>query len=60
MDQLNKNRKTKVGSLNFKNLLQSTGDLEINEQKLRIEKFFDDWKGDYEQIDDVLVMCIEV
>ncbi|GEM_PF-419842 len=60
MDQLNKNRKTKIGSLNFKNLLQSSGNLEINEQKQRIEKFFDDWKGDYEQIDDVLVMCIEV
>ncbi|NVO11960.1 MAG: tetratricopeptide repeat protein [Bacteroidales bacterium] len=60
MDQLNRNRKTKIGSLNFKNLLQNSGNLTINEQKQRIEKFFDDWKGDYEQIDDVLVMCIEV
>lgn len=41
-------------------LLLSTSTLRIEEQRIRIEKAFDDWKGSMEQIDDVCVIGIEV
>jgi len=60
MDQLSKDRKTKIGSTNFKRLIQSSENVPLSEQKELLESFFRDWKGDYEQIDDVLVLGIEV
>ncbi len=44
----------------FRQLLLSIKDYPMLEQKTRIEKAFDDWKGPIEQIDDVLVIGIRV
>jgi tetratricopeptide (TPR) repeat protein len=44
----------------FRNLLLSMYDSDINEQHARIEKTFNDWKGDLEQIDDVCVIGVRV
>jgi serine phosphatase RsbU (regulator of sigma subunit)/Tfp pilus assembly protein PilF len=60
MDQLSQDRKSKIGGANFKSLIQDVGSLSLSDQKQRIERFFDTWKGDYEQIDDVLIFCLEV
>ncbi len=60
MDQLNVFTKKKIGGTAFKNLIQSTENLSMSEQKQSIMNFFDQWRGDYEQIDDVLVWTIIV
>lgn len=60
MDQLNVYTKKKIGGTAFKTLIQSTEVLTMSEQKNRIVSFFDEWKGNYEQIDDVLVWTIKV
>jgi PAS domain S-box-containing protein len=44
---------------NFKNLLLSISDLELNEQKRILNKSLDDWKGRLEQVDDILVLGIK-
>ena len=40
--------------------LLSIHHLNMDEQKKRLEKYFNDWKGNYEQVDDVLVIGIKV
>ncbi len=44
----------------FKEMLISMRDKSMSEQKRILETEFDNWKGDKEQIDDVLVMGIKV
>lgn len=60
MDQLSRDRKTKIGGTNFRQLIQSSMDLTLEDQKIRVQRYFEDWKGEYEQIDDVLIFCLEV
>lgn len=40
----------------FIELINSFRNTDMNEQGVLVEKIFDDWKGDCEQVDDVLVM----
>lgn len=49
----NADRLKKQGLLN---LLKETSRLEIEDQYNRIDEYFRQWKGDFEQIDDVLIM----
>lgn len=51
-------KKLKIKKL--KHLLVSVANLHIDEQKETIRKFFRDWKGDLEQVDDVLVIGVRV
>ncbi|PKP21294.1 MAG: hypothetical protein CVU05_07135 [Bacteroidetes bacterium HGW-Bacteroidetes-21] len=44
----------------FKKLLTDASEYPISEQKVFIEKGFDDWKKNYPQIDDVLVVGIKI
>jgi hypothetical protein len=44
----------------LKKLLDEVSKLPMNEQKEDISNFFFDWKGDYEQVDDILLMGIRV
>lgn len=44
----------------FKKYLMSISQLPIDEQKEKLIAEYDDWKGSFEQIDDVLVMGIRV
>jgi tetratricopeptide (TPR) repeat protein len=44
----------------FKSLLASIANKELNEQKNLLNSFFEDWKGNLEQIDDVCVIGIKV
>jgi serine phosphatase RsbU (regulator of sigma subunit) len=51
-------KKMKIARL--KKLLDEVSKLPMNEQKENISSFFFDWKGDYEQVDDILLMGIRV
>lgn len=44
----------------FKSFLASIANKELNEQKNLLNSFFEDWKGNLEQIDDVCVIGIKV
>jgi serine phosphatase RsbU (regulator of sigma subunit) len=48
----------KLMTKKFKEFLHSIQNLNMEEQGKTIEKFFEEWKGDVEQIDDVLVVGI--
>jgi serine phosphatase RsbU (regulator of sigma subunit) len=59
-DQFGEETGKKLGSDRFKKLLLKIQDKSMEEQSQIIEKSFYDWKGDYDQIDDVLVLGIEI
>lgn len=45
---------------NLKKLLSEISDLSMLEQKIKLENTFDEWKGDFEQIDDVCLIGIKI
>ena len=45
---------------NFQELLFRIHEYPMNEQKEILEKTFDEWKGDYEQIDDILIIGVKL
>jgi serine phosphatase RsbU (regulator of sigma subunit) len=59
-DQFGGDKGSKLLSKNFKSFLKNIQNLEMFEQKEEIEKNFNKWKGDYEQLDDVLVLGVKI
>lgn len=59
-DQFGGERDKKFSSRKFKELLTNTSTKSIQDQLNTVSKTFDDWKGDYEQVDDVMVMGIKL
>ena len=59
-DQFGGEKGKKFKKANFKKLLLSIEDLPMSEQKVFIEKEFQKWKGQLEQIDDVCVMGVRI
>jgi serine phosphatase RsbU (regulator of sigma subunit) len=59
-DQFGGPRGKKFKYLPFKKLLLQLSHLTMDEQQLAIKKTFHDWKGDYEQIDDVCLVGVKV
>ena len=55
-DQFGGPKEKKFMMKNFKNLLLSIQDKIMNEQKVILEDTLLEWKGDLEQVDDILVM----
>lgn len=55
-DQFGGSRNKKIGSSRFYQLLLEHYKKPMKEQKQILERYFDEWKADYKQIDDVLVM----
>ncbi|MCK4664728.1 MAG: SpoIIE family protein phosphatase [Bacteroidales bacterium] len=60
IDQFGCDNKGKFQSKNFKKLLLDIHDKPMIEQKQFLEETFNKWKGNIEQIDDVLVMGIRI
>ena len=60
IDQFGGENRKKFKSMNFKKLLLSVQDKPLEIQRLRIEEAFDQWKGTYEQIDDIIVLGVKV
>jgi serine phosphatase RsbU (regulator of sigma subunit) len=44
----------------FKRLLLENADKPMQEQKEILNKAFEDWKGNYEQVDDVVVVGVKI
>ncbi len=44
----------------FKDLLLSMNNLSMKDQHKRLQKEFEDWKGNYDQVDDVIVLGIKI
>jgi serine phosphatase RsbU (regulator of sigma subunit) len=59
-DQFGGEKGKKLKYKPFKKLLLSINNLPLEEQSLKLSKYFDDWKSDFEQIDDVCVMGIKI
>ncbi len=59
-DQFGGPSEKKFGYKNFRNLLLSGSAESVDIQMERIEKHFDHWKGDIEQIDDIMVVGIRL
>ena len=59
-DQFGGDTGKKLMTKNFKKLLLSVSSKPLIEQKEEIRKTFESWKGDHEQIDDVLVIGVKV
>ncbi|CAG5079222.1 tetratricopeptide repeat protein [Parvicella tangerina] len=53
-----KGKKLKTG--NFKKLLISNNSLSMDEVKGKLEDFFFEWKGEFEQVDDVCVIGVRI
>jgi ligand-binding sensor domain-containing protein/serine phosphatase RsbU (regulator of sigma subunit) len=51
-------KKMKIARM--KRLIEQAGSLPMSEQKQVISDFFFEWKGDYEQVDDILLMGIRL
>lgn len=60
LDQFGGPNGKKFKSNQFKVLIQSFKEIEITKQKDSIEKAFQDWKGNFEQVDDVCVIGIRI
>ena len=60
IDQFGGGDGKKYKSKNFKDLILSVQNLSMNEQKLFLNKSFDQWRGPIEQIDDVLVAGFKI
>jgi serine phosphatase RsbU (regulator of sigma subunit) len=59
-DQFNGNTGKKLGTQRFKSHLQEIQSLNMIEQSKAIENFHNEWKGNSNQIDDILVIGIKV
>ncbi len=59
-DQFGGPNQTKLKSMAFKDLILDNIHFEMSGQKERFAQFFELWKGDYEQIDDVSLMGIKL
>lgn len=57
-DQFGGQKSKKLTTKKFKELLQTIVNLPINEQNEQLSTFFNNWRGNVEQIDDVLVIGI--
>jgi ligand-binding sensor domain-containing protein/serine phosphatase RsbU (regulator of sigma subunit) len=59
-DQFGSPEIKKYKSANVKKLLSEIWDLPVNEQKDRLEKEIMDWKGDLDQVDDILFIGTKI
>ncbi len=50
----------KMLSKRMRELILTLQDLPMKEQELRFNSFFEEWKGDHEQVDDVLIIGIRI
>ncbi len=59
-DQFGGTKEKKLKYLQLQELLISNVDLSMNEQASALENAFGSWKGNLEQVDDVLVIGVRV
>ena len=59
-DQFGRENDKKLKSANFKKLLLKNNELKMEEQRMELLTFFNNWKNQTEQLDDVCVVGIKV
>ena len=59
-DQFGGKNNKKFKTTNFKKLLFSIKGKDMNQQKQIIDKTFEEWKGEFEQVDDVCVIGVKI
>jgi len=59
-DQFGGEKGKKLKYKPLKELLESCCNLSMHEQKEKVDKFFTDWMGAHEQVDDVTLMGIRI
>lgn len=59
-DQFGTEEPKKFSVLRFKELLRKIYNMPMEEQKRILEEIFEDWKGDIDQLDDVLVLGFKI
>jgi serine phosphatase RsbU (regulator of sigma subunit) len=59
-DQFGGKDGTKFKIKRLKEVLGEIQDKSMNEQKEFLEKTFDDWKGNYDQLDDVILIGVRI
>jgi len=57
-DQLSDKQGEKMNLSRFKRLIQELAPGDLQNQKIRLNDYFENWKGRYEQVDDVLIMGV--
>lgn len=60
IDQFGGSKNKKLMSSGFKNLILNIAEMHYQQQKDEIEKFFEKWKGENEQTDDVCIIGIKI
>jgi len=60
VDQIDESGSKKFLTKNFKNLLLEINNLSMEDQKEVLNTKIEEWKGDHDQVDDILVMGIKI
>ncbi|MCB0476660.1 MAG: SpoIIE family protein phosphatase [Crocinitomicaceae bacterium] len=60
VDQFGGDKGKKLKSRPFKNLLLTIQDLPMDRQREKLDNLFEEWRGNYEQIDDVCVFGVKI
>ncbi len=60
VDQFGGPANKKFNNANFYALIDKAKNMPFSEQKILFENTFDKWKGDYKQIDDILVIGVKI
>ncbi|MGB0524932.1 MAG: PP2C family protein-serine/threonine phosphatase [Flammeovirgaceae bacterium] len=58
-DQWSEKHRRKLGRMNFQRLIQENVHEGFDQQKDQIIQFLDEWKADYKQLDDIMVIGID-
>ena len=59
-DQLGGPQAKRIKSSGFRQLLTNIHDKTMKKQNEELEKFFDEWRGEHEQVDDILIFGIRI
>ena len=59
-DQFGGKRSKKLGTKKLVAAIQDSVKLPMKDQRIYLDKFFKDWKGEEEQVDDVTLIGIEI
>ncbi len=60
IDQLSGENYKKFLSKRFKTLLVEINDLDLDNRKEKLLEEFHNWKGSFQQVDDVMILCIKI
>jgi len=60
IDQFGGDKKRRLQAKDFKNILIEITNFNMKTQKTILNQNFEEWKGEYEQVDDVLVMGLKI